>query len=109
MGRHAHIEKLGQTEDEPASKPSGACTAADMTKWRGNGRAEFDADMHDCATLCLGGDVCVASCIQKRGYSAGCSPCFGAVSACTVSQCLFKCIRDVGCRECAFEQCRPGF
>merc|ERR1719324_217418 len=58
--------------------------------------------MTSCGTKCLGKGSCVTSCMGTKGWSSGCSTCFGNLADCTAQHCLTKCLggRTPGCVSC---------
>merc|ERR1712025_558362 len=79
------------------------CTDADTSKWTADSdHSQWQTDMTSCGTKCLGAHDCVVSCMETKGWSAGCAGCWGDLQQCTSSHCLAKCIngRTPDCVTC---------
>jgi len=97
-----------------SAQTNGTCTdAADQAAWTGGGKAKFTTDLSTCGKKCLGAKACVSSCLQSaEKYSAPCADCFGDLTACTESNCLFPCLKSPptkACADCQNSKCVPAF
>mmetsp|Transcript_62824 Transcript_62824/g.182262 ORF Transcript_62824/g.182262 Transcript_62824/m.182262 type:complete len:326 (-) Transcript_62824:367-1344(-) len=88
-----------------------ACATADGVLLMRGGQQQFNANMKSCSLPCLGDPDCVSDCFSRRGYTSGCSTCFGMLSGCTRTRCIWYCIGgdSPGCRRCADDRCKPIF
>eukprot|EP00667_Euglena_gracilis_P010710 EG_transcript_10922 len=98
----------------PSPSPTsvaGQCVAADTAVWNAMGPANSSVVMSSCATGCgvqtFTSPACVVSCVKAKGFSDGCSTCFGDVSMCAITQCLTQCVggNTSLCASCTLTTC----
>jgi hypothetical protein len=86
----------------------GACNdAQDLGAFKSHW-GTFQNSVDQCATGCLGGADCSASCIQKAiGLTQPCATCFGQGVACVATNCYWKCLapNSPGCASCSVQYC----
>ena len=48
-------------------------------------------------------------CVEKLGFSSGCSDCWVSLANCTKSNCIWKCFNpsSSSCKKCAKDKCFP--
>merc|ERR1719350_1599817 len=54
----------------------------------------------------------IAACIEKDGFTAGCSQCVGTYGACVLDKCDSQCAADPtgkACKTCYTDKCMPEF
>ena len=101
-----------EDEEEEVTVEGGACTdPADLGIWKKGGRRSFDGQLNQCGRSCAAGYPCTKGCMEKHGYSSGCSSCMAKLVECSRDHCINQCISDdkgAACTGCVKASCRPG-
>ena len=108
----ALMNEEDEEEEEVTVEEGGACTnSKDLGIWKSGGRRSFDGALNQCGRSCAAGFPCTQGCMEKKGYSSGCSACMAHLVECSRDKCMSPCIsndKSSACTGCVKKGCRPS-
>lgn len=113
----AGVEAVGSPRNVTALGGRGAnasaCAGAEDTEtWEGGAHKHFQKYMSACGYQCVGGLPCAVRCVEKKaGLTHPCAKCFGGLSHCTATRCLWQCLagNNPSCTSCVESTCKEDF